>query len=98
MSLSIRLRALARIEFDDAGDEYERKAPGLGPRFTRAVDKVLERIGEFPELYGVAFRDVRCATVRRFPYVVLYRITAEEIVVLGILPSKSDPAAWRDRD
>jgi plasmid stabilization system protein ParE len=97
MSLPVRLRPLAQAEFDDAADDYERKSFGLGPRFTRAVDKVLERIGRFPEMYAFAFRDVRCAPVRRFPFVVLYRVTDDEVIVLGFLPAMSDPAAWRQR-
>jgi plasmid stabilization system protein ParE len=97
MSLPVRLLARARVEFDEASDEYDRRSPGLGRRFTMAVDRVLERIGDTPELYAVLFGDVRRAPVRKFPFVVLYRATAAEVVVLAVLPAKSDPAGWPDR-
>ena len=97
MNLPVRLRALARLEYDRVANEYESLSPGLGIRFTRAIDRVIERVGRFPRLYGVLFRGVRCATIRRFPFIVLYRITKDEVVVLAILPSQSNPIAWRNR-
>ena len=63
-------------------------------RFTRAVRDALARITSFPELYAVIFQDVRCAPVRRFPFVILYRVAPGEVIVLAVLSAQSDPAEW----
>ena len=97
MSLPVRLRALARAEYDTAADDYERRAAGLGARFTAAVDAVLARIGDFPEMYAVLRRGVRAARVRRYRYVVLYRVLADQVEVIGVIPARSNPATWQER-
>ena len=97
MSLPVRLRALARAEYDTAADEYERRVAGLGARFTAAVDAVLARIGDFPEMYAILRRDVRAAPVRKYPFVMLYRVLDDEVEVIGVIPAKSNPATWQDR-
>jgi plasmid stabilization system protein ParE len=98
MSLPVRLRAVAQAEFDAAADDYEARSPGLGERFTRAVDEAFERIGRFPDLYAALFRDVRAALVRRFPFVVLFRVLDDHVLVIAVLPAKGNPAAWEERE
>ena len=97
MSLPVRLRAVARAEYDDAANAYEQRVPGLGARFTSAVDAVLTRIGEFPELYAALHRDVRAARVRRYRYLVLYRVLVDQVEVIGVIPAKSNPTTWQGR-
>jgi toxin ParE1/3/4 len=97
MTLPVVWRPIARAEFDDAGDRYEQRSAGLGARFTRAVQDVLDRIASLPGLYAPIYQDVRCGPVRRFPFVVLYRVLPDRILVIGVVPSKSDPAVWQSR-
>jgi mRNA-degrading endonuclease RelE of RelBE toxin-antitoxin system len=40
---------------------------------------------------------VRSLRIRRFPYVIHYRIEAEMIVVFAVMFGGRDPAAWQDR-
>ena len=45
MSLPVVLRRKARAEFDAAIDWYEQQQAGLGPKFAKRVQAVLDRIG-----------------------------------------------------
>ena len=98
MTRKLVIRGAARADTEEAAEQYEARATDLGLRFTAAVRAALDRIVAQPESYGVAFRDVRAALVRRrFPFLVLYQVTPDEVVVIGVIPAKSNPAAWQDR-
>ena len=50
-----------------------------------------------PELYAVTFRGVRPAKLRRFPYVMYYRMLADRIEVLAVLHGSRNPRVWQSR-
>ncbi|MBA4063253.1 MAG: hypothetical protein C0501_05990 [Isosphaera sp.] len=97
MTRPLVVRGAAQAEAETVAEQYELRAAGLGTRFTDALRDLLGGVTAHPESYAVLFGDVRCAPVRKFPFVVLYRVTAAEVVVLAVLPAKSDPAGWPDR-
>jgi Plasmid stabilisation system protein. len=97
MSLPIVFRVEARAEFDEAFDRYEQQQAGLGVDFLVCVAELLERIESLPEAYEVVFENVRCAVVRKFPYLILYKIEPSQIVVLAVFHSKRDPQVWQGR-
>jgi monomeric isocitrate dehydrogenase len=89
MSLPIVFRVAAKAEFDEAFDWYEQQQPELGIDFLMCVAEVLERIESFSDVYETVFEDVRRAVVRKFPYLVLYKVESSQIVVLAWLTDKS---------
>lgn len=97
MSLPIVFRVEAQAEFDDAFDWYEQQQAELGVDFLMCVAEVLERIGSIPEAYEVVFEGVRRAVVRKFPFLILYKVEPNRIVVLAVFHSKRDPQIWQDR-
>lgn len=97
MSLPIRLLPEAKDEFDAAADWYEQQRIGLGVDFVARVREVLNRISANPQLHAVVYGDVRKAVVRQFPYVVLYREEAGEVVVIAVFHTARDPAIWQSR-
>lgn len=80
-----------------AHQEYERHLKGLGTRFTRAVRDRVERIAEMPEMFGEVAPGVRATTLRRFPYVIYYRIETSRIVVLSVTHGRRAQQGWEDR-
>jgi toxin ParE1/3/4 len=97
MSLPIVLRPEAQMDLLEARDWYEQQCPGLGDAFAERVDEMFARIEEMPELYAAMLRDVRRGKLRRFPYVVYYRVLADRIEVIGVLHGSRDPKVWQDR-
>lgn len=93
----ILFRPQARIEFEAAGDWYERESRGLGEAFLEAVDQQLARIAANPLLYPVVHRNVRKAALKRFPYCVYFRLRGDIVVVLAVFHSARNPAAWKRR-
>jgi plasmid stabilization system protein ParE len=97
MSLPIRLLPEARAEFDAAADWYEQQRAGLGVDFVARVREVLDRIAANPQLHAAVYGDVRKGVVRRFPYVVLYKEEAGEVVVIAVFHTARDPSIWQSR-
>ena len=61
------------------------------------VRDVLNRIAVSPRLYAAVYGDVRKAVVRRFPYVVVYRVDAAEVIMIAVFHTSRDPAVWQAR-
>ena len=95
--LPIRLLPEAKDEFDAAVDWYEQQRPGLGTAFLERVRETFARIASNPQLHAAVHQDVRRAVVRKFPYGVLYKEEAGEIVVVAVFHSARDPNIWQGR-
>lgn len=88
-TLQVDPRALA--EADSIARWYEEHRPGHGWRFRHEIDHVFARITEHPEGYQMLADRFRRAFTRRFPFVVIYRVTTDQIQVIGVMPTRADP-------
>lgn len=61
------------------------------------VRRRLAAITEAPELCGRIVEEIRAATVSRFPYVILYEVQSDNVVMLGIYHVASDQGGWFER-
>ncbi len=71
---------------------YEEARPGLGRSFLDQLDATLERIERQPLIAQPVVGTVRRSVLSRFPYIVLYRAEPTAVQVLGVLPTRADPA------
>jgi toxin ParE1/3/4 len=71
--------------------------PGLGEDFLEQLQAVLDRIAETPELFGVVHEKIRAATLRRFPYVVYFRLEAVRIYVIAVQHGRRHSRRWQSR-
>jgi plasmid stabilization system protein ParE len=97
MSFPLRLLPEARAEYDEAADWYERQRPGLGLTFISRVREVFQRIAVNPRLHAVVYQDIRKAVVKQFPFIVLYREDAGEVIVVSVFHTARDPSTWKSR-
>lgn len=87
----------AETDLADAYAWYEGRRAGLGDVLLARVEEVFEVIERTPELFGKAFQDLRMARIRRFPYVVVYRIDDDQVTVIAIYHTSRDPRGWQGR-
>ena len=97
MTLPIDFRLEAVDEVDAAYQWYQEQRAGLGEEFLAAFLKQLERIQENPEGSAVLYRRVRARSMRRFPYVIYYRLLFDRINVIAVQHGHRNPRAWRHR-
>jgi toxin ParE1/3/4 len=78
---------LALAELEDILERIAAENPAAAVRFRARVERVIERIEQFPEgAQEVAERPgVRRLPLVRYPYVIHYRVTENEIVILRII-------------
>lgn len=97
MTLRVVASKQALADVDAVCTWYGQQGVDVAPRFLRTVDRVKRRIALFPEAYERVRNDVRRAMLHPFPYVILYRVAADRIEILGILPARGDPARLLSR-
>ena len=91
---AFRFVPLARSDDFDLLDFYDARRPGLGDRFALDVERFIARIRRFPRLYQSVARppvgrEVRIGSTRRFEAVILYEVTATQVVVLSVSHKRS---------
>lgn len=95
MGRRLIVRQRARLAIAEAFEWYNLRSPGLGIEFGRAADAAAAAVERNPEQYQKIRGEFRRAVLRRFPYSLIYRITAEEIVILTCIHNHRD---WRRLD
>ena len=91
MSYNLILRARALSEIQSSYIYYESKVEGLGKRFMEAIDKEFELIVRNPKLINSVRKSFRQKTVRRFPFVIIYKIADKQIVVYLVFHTSRNP-------
>ena len=97
MSLPVVMRAEATQDAEDARDFYEEKRVGLGQKFLDRMNARVAQIGFMPELFGVAWKNVRAVRIKKFPYVIYYRVFTDRVEVLAVMHGSREQSAWQSR-
>jgi plasmid stabilization system protein ParE len=98
VSWTVRVVADAEAEFEAAARWYDEHA-GLRAEFVEAIDQAIFAIAEAPDRYplwrsGPAYR---MFVVRRFPYLVLYRLHDDYVEVIAFAHTRRRPGYWKSR-
>lgn len=88
---NIVLTSKADVEISDAYIYYESKKLKLGERFLKHLDKCFTSIDSNPLSYRVEFDDFRQAKIEKFPYVIIYKIEGNAIVVQSVFNTYQNP-------
>jgi plasmid stabilization system protein ParE len=97
MANSLLILAAAERDISEAFSWYENRQSGLGFEFLRAVDARIRSIERTPEMFGLIERQYRCALIRRFPYMILYKYHENTITIYAVFHTAREPQKWRDR-
>lgn len=97
MTNRLLIRQEAEADLGDARDWYESHKSGLGNEFLESVNQALNQIRSFPKLAPAEYRSVRRVRLRRFPYIVYYRVLEAFIEVIAVLHGSRDPRLFHER-
>ncbi len=92
MTFDVQVRRAAELDVAEAQLWYESQRGGLSAEFLSEVWQVFDRLAETPLIYQTVYRDVRRAMVRRFPYLIWYRVVGEVVTVLACSHGRQDPS------
>lgn len=98
MSLRIIITTSARLEIAEAVRFYEEQRPSAGVKFWIEFKNVAKRLKNFPELYRrFGKRGIRKAPMHNYPHAVYYRITENELRILGVVHGAMNPKTVKTR-
>ena len=95
--IPVKFHPDANAEMMATASYYEAQQAGLGRRFLVAVQDAVNRISIRPSLYPVVELDVRRCLVQLFPFGVLFRERADEVVIMAVMHLYRDPDYWKKR-
>lgn len=84
-------------EYDEAAHYYASCRPRLEVRFMAAVEETIARVVQAPERWPVIEGAVRRCLTRVFPYVVLYTIEPDYLLIVAVMHSHREPGYWHGR-
>jgi toxin ParE1/3/4 len=93
-SLPVQFHPAAFAELVQTASRYDDELAGLGAEFTEEVDRLLRRLHLYPELGTPSSQDTRRLLLRRFPYMLVYRIRDSDVVVLAVAHQRKRPGYW----
>jgi hypothetical protein len=81
---------------------YDDQRAGLGDEFLQELKLAFERIEAAPDRFGRVLSsptkdDIRGCRLKRFPYLVYYRLRSEGVLVIAISHTSRKPFYWLNR-
>lgn len=93
----VRFTPEATAEIAEARAWYEQRQTGRGRDFTAAVNATLNRVEQLPLSFPIVRGETRRAAIRRFPYLLFYRVDSTGVVVVGCFHGARHPHVWLER-
>ena len=85
------VRDEAEAEIKEAFHYYESQKTGLGKQFLIHLQTYLERIQAYPKHFPQKRKPYREAFIKRFPFLVIYEILKEKVLVYSIFNTWQNP-------
>lgn len=76
---------------------YAKARNGTGIRFQAAIEAAVSLAARHPLGGAPSFRETRSVLVKGFPFSVIYRASAQELLVVAVAPHRKDPGYWATR-
>jgi len=70
---------------------YEQQNEGLGELFLKELDYCYRKIQSFPSAYTLVNGNYRQMSLKRFPYVIVFKIKDVEILIYAVFHTSRNP-------
>jgi len=91
MKYQLEIKKEASLETIEAYLYYEEKRFGLGEAFLEHLDFYFDRIVANPEHFPQKRKPYREAFIKRFPFLIIYEIADDKVIVYLIFNTWQDP-------
>ena len=93
----VQFHPLVEDETVSAARYYKDRQDGLDLAFLAEVNSTIVRASEAPLTGAPIQGSIRRMAVRRFPYILVYRVETEAIFVISVMHQRRHPSYWQDR-
>ncbi len=87
----------AKEEITEAYNWYESKQNKLGERLISVLDDYFATIKKNPEQFPKVLNDMRQATIKKFPYIIIFEIDNNDVIVYAVFHSSQNPEKWKSK-
>ena len=87
----------AKVDILEAARSLENMHSGAGCRFLALIQRYVDLIETNPLLFGLLFEDVRAVTIRKYRYVIIYRVLDDLTEILAVVHGSRDRSSWESR-
>jgi plasmid stabilization system protein ParE len=87
----------AQAEYADAVRWYQARSAKTAVRFEAEVERLLELIETYPEMFPLYDDEHRFAVLRRFPYSLVYSVEQGQASILAVAHSSRSTGYWQGR-
>ncbi|MBM4091810.1 MAG: type II toxin-antitoxin system RelE/ParE family toxin [Planctomycetes bacterium] len=94
---SLRFRPEIEDDLRSGKDWYDSKILGLGDRFIDEFWASIDRIVDGPMSFAASPSGLRRCRLKRFSYLIHFRVQGEEILVVGVMSAARDDSALDNR-
>lgn len=91
MQYQLEIKEEAYLDIKQAYNYYEESKLGLGERFLNTLEIYFERVKQYPKHYQIKQKPFREAFVKDFPYVIIYEIEKNKIIVYAVFCTYKNP-------
>ncbi|MEX0995655.1 MAG: type II toxin-antitoxin system RelE/ParE family toxin [Flavobacteriaceae bacterium] len=95
MTYVLEVKNEANLEIIEAYLYYEEKRSGLGEEFLEHLDIYFERITANPKHFPEKRKPYREAFIKRFPFLVIYEIMNNQVIVYSVFNTWQNPKKKR---
>ena len=95
--MKIRELAAAERDLEDALTHYADISPDFASALLHEVILAKKMIAEFPHAWHPLGRNLRRYALHRYPYSIIYRPGADEILIVAYAHFRREPDYWRSR-
>jgi plasmid stabilization system protein ParE len=97
-----RYHPAAERELDEAIEHDEAELPGRGLRLEQQIARLVLRLRRLPLSAPIwpgldSAHEVRRAKVRRHPFLVVYMVQSDQLIILAVAHTKKKPGYWASR-
>jgi len=94
----IELSDEAEQDFDESYKYYSNKSEKVAENFRQQVNSCFEKIANNPEGYPKTEYGFRKYVMKKFPFVIYFRVKVFDIGVVAIFRASRNPEKWKSRN
>lgn len=91
MPFQIIFQNEALVDIQEAYHWYEDQLSELGENFLSELNEIVEKLKRNPQYFGYAFDNFRDARLKRFPYIVVFKISGRVVYINSVKHTKRKP-------
>lgn len=91
MAFKVEITILAEEEYSSTFCYYEEQQPGLGDKFEKETDYLMDKLKLNPYLFQRKYKHYREAVYKRFPYFIVYEIIDNTVIIHSFFNANRNP-------